>query len=143
MLDLAQGGDAERVTHVPTGARSPVWSPDGTSILFIGDVPPADLAKTKASIRTYNGFPIRFWDHWLDDKRPHIFVQDLAGDSKARDLLAGTKMAAMPGYSVRETETGEDVDAAWAPDGKSVVFAATVDRDTTAYACLLYTSRCV
>jgi len=134
VLDLAQGGDAERVTHVPTGARSPVWSPDGTSILFIGDVPPADLAKTKASIRTYNGFPIRFWDHWLDDKRPHIFVQDLAGDSKARDLLAGTKMAAMPGYSVRETETGEDVDAAWAPDGKSVVFAATVDRDTTAYA---------
>jgi dipeptidyl aminopeptidase/acylaminoacyl peptidase len=134
VLDLAQGGDAERVTRLPAGARSPLWSPDGTSILFVSDVPPADPAKTKASIRTFNGFPIRFWDHWLDDKRPHFFVQDLAGDSKARDLLAGTKMAAMAGYSFAESETGEEIDAAWAPDGKSVVFAATTERDTTAYA---------
>jgi dipeptidyl aminopeptidase/acylaminoacyl peptidase len=133
VLDLGQGGDAERVTSVPMGARFPVWSPDGSSILFVADVPPENVSKTKANIRTYNGFPIRFWDRWLDDRKPHFFVQDLAGGSKARDLLAGTKLAAMAGYSLRETEAGDEVDAAWAPDGKSVVFAATTERDTTAF----------
>jgi dipeptidyl aminopeptidase/acylaminoacyl peptidase len=133
-LDLAQGGEAERVTRLATGARSPEWSPDGASLLFVSDVPPVDAMKTKANIRTYDGFPIRFWDHWLDDKRPHIFVQRLAPDSKARDLFAGTRLAAAAGYSIRQSETGEDVDAAWAPDAKSVVFAATNERDRTAYA---------
>ncbi len=133
-LDLSQGGEAERLTHIATGARAPVWSPDGLSLLFISDVPPADALKTKANVRTYDSFPIRFWDHWLDDKRPHIFVQDLAAGSKARDLLAGTRFAAMPGYSIRQSETGDEVDATWAPDSRSVVFAATTERDRTAYA---------
>jgi dipeptidyl aminopeptidase/acylaminoacyl peptidase len=134
VLDLGRGGDAARVTHLQMGARSPVWSPDGSSIAFIADVPPVNVLKTKANIRTYNGFPIRHWDHWLDDKRPHFFVQDLSGDAKPRDLLAGTRFAALPGYSLRETETGEEIDAAWAPDGRSIVFAATIERDITAFA---------
>jgi dipeptidyl aminopeptidase/acylaminoacyl peptidase len=134
VLDLAQGGDAERATHQPLGARSPVWSPDGSSILYIGDVPPDNVSKTKANVRTYNGFPIRLWDHWLDDRRPHLFVQDLAGDSGARDLLAGTRLAATPGYAIRENNDEEEAYAAWAPGGQTVVFAATRDRDTTAFA---------
>jgi dipeptidyl aminopeptidase/acylaminoacyl peptidase len=134
VLDLAQGGDAERATRQPLGARSPVWSPDGSSILFIADVPPDNPSKTKANVRTYNSFPIRHWDHWLDDKRPHLFVQDLAGGAGARDLLAGSRLAAAPGYSIRENESEEEVYAAWSPDGKAVVFAATVDRDSSAFA---------
>jgi len=134
VLDLAHGGDAARLTHVGTGARSPVWSPDGSSILFVSDVPPADVARTKANMRTFDGFPIRLWDHWLDDRRAHPFVQDLKGSSKARDLLAGTRLAAMPGYFLRETETGEETDVTWAPDGKSVVFAATSENDNSAFA---------
>ena len=134
MLDPGHGGDAERVTRLPTGARSPVWSPDGKSIAFVSDVPPAGESTTKANMRTFNGFPIRLWDHWLDDRRAHPFVQGLRGASKARDLLAGTELAAMAGYCLREPETGEETNVAWAPDGKSVVFAATSERDRTAFA---------
>jgi dipeptidyl aminopeptidase/acylaminoacyl peptidase len=134
VLDLAQGGDAERVTHVPNGARFPLWSPDGTAILFLSDVPPANPVKTKATVRTYTGFPIRLWDHWLDDRRPHLFVQELRPETPARDLLAGTRLVSMPGYGIRETETADEADMAWAPDGKSIVFAAMTDRDTTAFA---------
>ncbi len=134
ILDWAQGGDAERVTHQLTGARTPLWSPDGASILFISDVLPDNPSTTKAVVRTYNHFPIRFWDHWLDDKRPHLFVQEPRAEAKARDLLAGTRLAATPGYAARETEAGNEVDVAWAPDGKSVVFAATTTRDVSAYA---------
>jgi len=134
VLDIARGGDARRVTGLATGARSPVWSPDGSSILFVSDVAPADVLKTKANMRAFDGFPIRLWDHWLDDRRAHPFIQDLKGSSKARDLLAGTKLAAMAGYFLRETETGEETDVTWAPDCKSVIFAATSENDNTAFA---------
>ena len=134
VLDLGHGGDAERVTHLATGARSPAWSPDGASLLFIGDVPPAEVSQTKASMRAYNGFPIRYWDHWLDARKPHLFVQELAGRPEPRDLLAGTRLAATPGYSIPEIEPEDEVHAAWAPDGRSVVFAAMVQRDRTAFA---------
>ena len=134
VLDLERGGDAARLTHSTTGARSPLWSPDGSSLLFISDLPPANPSKTKANMRTYDSFPIRFWDHWLDDRRPHLFVQSLAAGSQEHDLIAGTKLAENPGYSLRESEGGEEVDAAWAPDGRSIVFAASIDRDHAAYA---------
>lgn len=133
VLDIRHG-DARRVTSLPLGARSPLWSPDGASLLFVADVPPENVSKTRANVRAYDGFPIRYWDHWLDDRKPHFFVQDLAGGAKARDLLAGTGLAAMAGYSLRATETGDETDAAWAPDGKWVVFAATTERDITAFA---------
>jgi len=134
VLDLKWGGDAERVTSLPTGARTPVWSPDGSAILFVSDVPSADAKKTKANMRVFDGFPIRLWDHWLDERRAHPFVQDLRGLSKARDLLDGTKLASKAGFFLRETEAGDETGVTWAPDGKSVVFAAASERDTTAFA---------
>jgi dipeptidyl aminopeptidase/acylaminoacyl peptidase len=134
VLDLARGGDAERVTQIPTGARSPAWSPDGSSILFVSDVAPPDAKKPKANMRVYDSFPVRHWDHWLDDRKPHLFVQGLGEGQAARDLFAGTRFAAAPGYAIRQTDSGDQVDAIWAPDGGSIVFAATTEIDRTAYA---------
>ena len=34
VLDIAGGGEAERVTDVSTGASRPLWRPDGAAILF-------------------------------------------------------------------------------------------------------------
>lgn len=134
VLDLQNGGDSERITHAAGGARFPVWSPDGSSILFVGDVPPANVSTSKANVRTYDTFPIRYWDHWLDDKKPHLFVQEAKEGAKARDLIEGTRMGSLPGYGFRQSESGEDAGAVWTPDGKAIVFAATVDRDRGAYA---------
>ena len=36
------------------------------------------------------GFPIRYWDKWLDERRAHLFVQEAVGGAKARDLLAAS-----------------------------------------------------
>jgi dipeptidyl aminopeptidase/acylaminoacyl peptidase len=134
VLDVGHAGDAERLTRVATGARAPVWSPDSTRILFVSDVPPPDVSKSKANMRTFDGFPIRYWDHWLDDKKPHLFVQNASAGSAARDLLEDTKFAQEMGYALRQTESGEEIDAAWAPDGRSIVFAATTELDRTAFA---------
>jgi dipeptidyl aminopeptidase/acylaminoacyl peptidase len=146
VLDLAVGGEAERVTHLSTGARSPQWSPDGRRLLFVSDVYPGavddaanDRAKRaerdrKYNVREYESFPIRHWDRWLDSKRPHLFVQEVQSGAAARDLLAGTQLAAQAGFAGKRDETDEDIQAAWSPDGTEVVFVASTNSDRAAYA---------
>ena len=142
-IDLARGGEAERVTSLSTGARGPVWSPDGKQILFVSEVYPGamdDEANKKAAkdrkynARVYESFPIKYWDRWLDEKKAHLFVQEAKAGAKARDLLAGTKLAALPGFGGKEAETGETLPAVWTPDGQGVLFVARTTRDRAAYA---------
>jgi dipeptidyl aminopeptidase/acylaminoacyl peptidase len=144
-LDLAGGGEATRVTSISTGATSPAWRPDGRAILFVSLVypnAPDDAANKKAAaerkdqkykVRAYDSFPVRYWDRWLDDRQVHIFVQSLESDSTPKDLLAGTKLAQNPGFSGRRLDAGEELDAVWAPDGASIVFAATTNRTSAAF----------
>ena len=146
VLDLADGGEAARLTALSTGARAPQWSPDGRQLLFVSEVYPGarddaenqqrakEVKARKSSARVYEGFPIRYWDKWLDERSAHLFVQEARAGAPARDLFAGTKLAASPGFGGRETESGEDLDAAWTPDGRAVVFAATTNRHQAAYA---------
>ncbi|MBN8481162.1 MAG: S9 family peptidase [Xanthomonadales bacterium] len=138
VLDLARGGEAQRVTKLSTGAAAPVFSPDGTRLLFSGRVPPGSmndadserLAKEeeerKYKARVYTGFPIRAWDKWLDDKQGRLFVQEI-GRGDARDVLAGSALVKLAGYSL------PDSGAVWSPDGRSIVFAASRNRDRSAW----------
>ncbi len=146
VLNLAAGGEAERVTSLSLGARQPKWSPDGKRLLFVSDTFPGCLdeeANKKAAkeakdrkykARAYESFPPRFWDQWLDEKRPHLFVQDAVAGAKAQDLFAGTKFGALKGVGGRPDEAGEMIEALWMPDGTGIVFAMAVNRDESARA---------
>jgi len=136
MLDLVTGGEAVRMTSVAGGASSPQWRPDGWGLLFGSMVDPlaAERKTRKYSARVFDSFPIRHWDQWLDERRLHLFIQDADPSLPAQDLLAGTRLAAEPGFSMPLAPLGgEELDAAWAPDGKSIVFAAATRRNTAAY----------
>jgi dipeptidyl aminopeptidase/acylaminoacyl peptidase len=150
ILDLVvgpmSGGEAQRVTNLSTGVRSPKFSPDGSRLLFGSTVFPdaaddeANKAKAKEekdrkfNVRIYDSFPIRAWDRWIDEKEPHLFVANAAGGG-VKDLLAGTKLVAEAGFAGtgggegRETISGE-----WSPDGQWIVFVATTARNTGAFA---------
>ncbi len=144
VLDLG-GGEAARVTSISTGAGSPQFSPDGARLLFTSNVYPGardDEANRKAAAerkarkytaRVYESFPIRYWDHWLDDRQPHLFVQPLEAGAKARDLLAGTKLGEGAGFGGVAGISSEELQAAWSPDGAAVVFTATANRNASAY----------
>ncbi|HEV8433887.1 MAG TPA: hypothetical protein VGR95_10780 [Thermoanaerobaculia bacterium] len=146
VLDLA-GGEAQRVTNLAAGAHSPQFSPDGKAILMTTMVYPGaadDDANKKAAkehkdrkyhVRVYDSFPVRQWDRWLDDQQVHLAVQPLDGTSRAKDVLAGTKLIAEPGFSGRPGEGSlDEIDAVWSPDGQSIVFAVTTKKNTAAYA---------
>jgi dipeptidyl aminopeptidase/acylaminoacyl peptidase len=145
LLDVVNGGEAQRVTTLSTGARSPQVSPDGKWLLFQSSVYPgapdnaanqkiaAERKARKYNARVYEGFPIRNWDRWLDDKQTHVFIQALAPGSQAKDLLAGTKLANEAGFSGAPTSGGDDLQAIWTPDGVGVVFVAMTNRNAAAY----------
>ena len=140
VLDLSDGGEAQRVTNLSTGASSPQWRPDGRAILFTSMVYPgaatdsanrsaaAERKARKYNARVYDGSPIRLWDRWLDDRRPHLFVQSLEPSTSPRALLAGSQLAQGTGFGGQLGNSGEDLAAAWTPDGSGVVFAATTNR---------------
>ncbi|HEY8183006.1 MAG TPA: S9 family peptidase [Thermoanaerobaculia bacterium] len=146
ILDL-NGGEAQRATSLSTGARSPVFRPDGKAILFSSSVYPGTsddeankkIAKErkdrKYNVRAFDSFPIKAWDRWLDDKQVHLFVQDLDSGSKARDILGGTSLVKEAGFAGRNAEgSREDIDADWSSDGEAIVFSATAKRNSAAYA---------
>lgn len=146
VLNVADGGEAVRVTSLSTGARSPGWRPDGKALLFTSTVFPgaadeetnkkiaAERKALKYKARVYDRFPIRNWDKWLEDTQAHLFVQSLEPESKAKDLLTGTKLVAERGFAGRVQDSGEEFDAVWSPEGDAVVFVATTNRNTAAYA---------
>jgi dipeptidyl aminopeptidase/acylaminoacyl peptidase len=126
------GGEARRVTEVPTGVHGIRWLPDSKHVAFLSDVWP-DLAtdaeqaarlktrsdsKVKAKVISQTQY--RYWDKWLDDGRvPQVFIADVAAGTW-RNLLANTKLW------LRRTEVSEelyDID----PAGSEL--AITVDHD--------------
>jgi dipeptidyl aminopeptidase/acylaminoacyl peptidase len=146
VMDVVAGGEAVRATSLSTGARAPQWRPDGKSLLFVSSVYPGakdDEANKKISTdrkgqkykaRVYDSFPIRHWDKWLEDTQPHLFVQMLEPDAKAKDVLAGTRFVAEPGFGGSLGNSGDEINAVWTPDGQSIVFVATNNRNVSAYA---------
>jgi len=145
VLDLAQAGEPRRLTTLSTGARQPRFSPDGRQLLFQSDVYPGarndeeNLSEAKRQrerkyqVRAYDGFPVRNWDRWLDERQVHLFVADvLTGTS--RDLLAGSELIKSPGFDGRIELNQPSLDPVWTPDGKSIVFVASTNARAAAYA---------
>jgi dipeptidyl aminopeptidase/acylaminoacyl peptidase len=145
VLDLA-GGEAERWTTLTLGARAPKWSPDGTKLLFVSEVYPgitdeAALAKEakarkerKSTARGYDRFPIRAWDHWLDDRKACLFVMDAKAGAASKNLLAGSKLLDDPGSRGAVEDDGVTLDGVWTPDGEGVVFTTPVNLNQAAFA---------
>jgi dipeptidyl aminopeptidase/acylaminoacyl peptidase len=145
VLNVIGGGDAERVTSISTGALNPQWRPDGKAILFESSVYPnalddegnkkaeAERKARKYNVRTYEHFPVRYWNEWLDEKQPTIMVQSLEPGSTARDILSATTLAKTPGFSGVEGETSVSLSPLWSPDGQEVIFAATTERWNAAF----------
>ncbi len=146
ILNLAEGGDARRLTNISTGAKNPQWRPDGQAILFESRVYPdalddeankkaaAERKERKYNLRTYEHFPVRYWNQWLDEREPTILVQSLAPGSKPRDILSASAFAHAAGFSGTETLASVTLAPIWSPDGREIVFTATSERWNAAFA---------
>jgi dipeptidyl aminopeptidase/acylaminoacyl peptidase len=138
VLDVARGGEAQRITNAPTSAGAPRWSPDGKRIVFQAGLWPAatdedsnrkaaqEKRTAKSKVRTYETYPYRNFDRWLDESKTHLWVVDVDGNRTSRPLFAGSALHRARGFG------GDSFNAAWAPDGQSIVFTATDNGDNAA-----------
>jgi dipeptidyl aminopeptidase/acylaminoacyl peptidase len=145
VLDLASGGEAQRLTSSPLAARAPRFSPDGRVIAYQSAVYAgatdvesnrklvAARKEAKSKVRAYETFPIRRWDKWLDETATHVFAIAADGSGSARDLLAGTKLAAERGFGGAGGEgSADDLKPEWTPDSRSLVIVASTNRTDAA-----------
>ncbi len=126
------GGEARQLTHLSTGASGPVWAPDGSSILFTSRVYPdcpddsSNAARMeqekndKCRARVITSLMYRHWNHWIGERRKHLFIIPIAG-GEPRDLTPGTA-------NVPTIALGSGHDYAMSPDCSEIsVVANTSD----------------
>ena len=136
LIDPA-GGEPHQFTTISTGAAQAVWSPDGSLMAFVSEVFPEFSQKPFAESDSLNAKKLkeldegvvkaqlfthllyRHWDHWVQGKRQHIFVQPVAG-GVSRDLTPGDRDA-VPSSST--FAAGDEF--AFSPDGTEIAFTAT------------------
>jgi len=130
------GGEAQRVTNVATGADAPKWFPDSRRIAFVSAIW-TDLVRwddqqkrtverdeSKLNARVWERAPIAYWDHYLDDREPHLF--SIAADGSG-EPLAITRQS---GFHLSKNEySAASYDIS--PDGLELAFTANVDPSGT------------
>jgi dipeptidyl aminopeptidase/acylaminoacyl peptidase len=125
------GGEARRLTSVPTGAGSPKWFPDSSKIAFLTSIFPdlttweeqgkrlRERASSTMPARVYDRAPISYWDHFLDERQPHLYSVSLAG-------LEPVAITRASGHMIDfRTPGSEDYDIS--PDGLEVAFVSDID----------------
>ncbi len=148
-LITVQGGEARQLTNLSTGAHNGTWSPDGTKIAFVSAVWPEfshkplkdsdalnkkridERAKSPVKARVFTRLFFRHWDEYVEDKRQHLFVLDLAAGEhgwqakgEPRDVTPGDRDANPTSSTF---SLGDDF--TFSPDGKFLVFTAVPEQD--------------
>lgn len=126
-LIAPDGGEARRLTDIPTGAFGIKWFPDSRRIAFLSWVWPEVKGlerlkkrykafkddKVKAHVVEHSAY--RFWDHWLSDGRVlHVFSVDV-DTGRMRDLFAGSRYEL-----IKADPSADSYDIA--PDGNEIAF---------------------
>jgi dipeptidyl aminopeptidase/acylaminoacyl peptidase len=126
------GGEARRITNVPTGAGAPKWFPGSRKLAFVSEVWPdlvrwedqaarkKERAESKMTARVWTKAPISYFDHYLDEREPHLFSIDIDGG----EPQAITRMS---GYSLSKQEY-DSSSYDLSPDGLEVAFSAETDK---------------
>ncbi len=125
------GGEAVRVSDVPTGVSAPRWFPDSRRIAFITEVWPeiTDWAKakeklaareaSKMSAMTWDRPPVAHWDHFVEDRVPHLYSIPLEGGTPTPITLAS-------GHFLPRRENGTD-SYDISPDGQEIAFVVNTN----------------
>ncbi|MBV8480783.1 MAG: S9 family peptidase [Actinobacteria bacterium] len=107
----AEGGEARKLTDLKESAEKMAWSPDSTRIAFSSRVRDEAYDEEDDRKRKPRRLTRLFYKldsvGWTTDRRTHLFVVDVDGESEARQITDGDS---------------EDGEPCWTPDGTRIVF---------------------
>jgi dipeptidyl aminopeptidase/acylaminoacyl peptidase len=128
------GGEANKLTTLSTGADLFKWSPDGKNIAFTSSVyidckddacnakRDEEREKSKVKARIYDHLLFRHWDQWSEGKRSHLFIMPVDAGAAAHDLTP------MADYDIPPNERGGPADINFSPDSREICFTAVTDK---------------
>jgi dipeptidyl aminopeptidase/acylaminoacyl peptidase len=146
VMRLDHPGEAQKVTESALGAHAAHFTADGQSIVYVTNLWPGatteaenkkidkERSEQKAKVRAYEHYPVRYWDQWLDERKPHLMLQSLTTSGAARDLFKQVSIVHQPGFEGRMEDDGARLDYAITTNGQTVIFAASIDGDQSARA---------
>ena len=134
------GGEAQQITSISTGADNGLWSSDGSHVGFVSAVHPEfselpyaesdkknaakdkEIADSPVKAKTFTKLFYRHWDEYVGDKRQHLFVisAEKTGWSAPHDATPGDRDANPTSSTF---SVGDDF--TFTPDSRHLVFTAT------------------
>ncbi len=140
----ASGGEARRLSSLPFGVGSLLWTPDGRGLVVSSRVyaacPPYPAAaaetcnktageaaeKNHMQVRVMDGLFYRHWDSWSDGRRSHLFYLSLPSSDEAQ----ATPIDLTPAdYDAPAVARGGGQPYAVSPDGRELVYVQNRDKD--------------
>jgi dipeptidyl aminopeptidase/acylaminoacyl peptidase len=145
--DEAKGtlGKGRAVTTIETGADGGVWAPDSKHFLFVSEVYPGceasgagraeaeakcnaekDAAAAKSPVKgeIFTDLLYRHWDHYLGEKRSHIFWGSVEGGAP-EDL---TPASVVGDHEAPTFSLGGPTGYAISPDGKEIAYVVNLEK---------------
>jgi dipeptidyl aminopeptidase/acylaminoacyl peptidase len=98
------GGEARRVTNVPTGASAIKWFSDSKRIAFVSavwtdlktwdemDKRLKERAESKVTAKTWDKPPFSYWDHFLEERLAHVYSISVSG-GEPQAITVGTGLS--------------------------------------------------
>jgi dipeptidyl aminopeptidase/acylaminoacyl peptidase len=138
-------GAGRAVTSLETGADGGVWAPDSKHFLFVSDVYPGceaagagradaeakcnaekDAAAAKSPVKAliFTDLLYRHWDHYLGEKRSHIFWGSVEGGAP-EDL---TPASVVGDHEAPTFNLSAPVGYAISPDGREIAYVVNLDK---------------
>ncbi|HFE65066.1 MAG TPA: S9 family peptidase, partial [Caldithrix sp.] len=121
-----KGGEAQKVTAIPTGVDGFAWSPDGKYFAVATEVLPEakspeesvqlekERKKASGSGREITGLLFRHWNRWKEGKYSHVMLVNRKGEF-VRDLTPGSS-------DIPPIDLGSAHDYVFSPDGAKLCF---------------------
>jgi dipeptidyl aminopeptidase/acylaminoacyl peptidase len=140
-------GAGRAVTSLETGADGGVWAPDSKHFLFVSEVYPGceasgagveraeaeakcnaekDAAAAKSPVKAmiFTDLLYRHWDHYLGEKRSHIFWGSVEGGAP-EDV---TPASVVGDHEAPTFSLSAPVGYAISPDGKEIAYVVNLDK---------------